>query len=47
MIGAKLMMEGTWSGQGVFCLEQLDPDPFMRDLERYGLPWQVRDSFDG
>ena len=44
MIGAKLMMEGKWRGRGVYCLEQLDPDPFMADLNRYGLPWHLRDS---
>ena len=41
MIGAKLMLTGQWRGAGVFNLEQLDPDPFMDDLTRYGLPWQV------
>lgn len=38
MIGAKLMLEGTWRGQGVFNIEQLDPDPFIADLNQYGLP---------
>ncbi len=23
-------------------MEQFDPDPFMDDLNRYGLPWEVR-----
>ncbi|AOS96670.1 Carboxynorspermidine synthase [Microbulbifer aggregans] len=40
MIGAKMMMEGKWMKPGVWNLEQLDPDPFMADLNRYGLPWQ-------
>ena len=40
MIGAKMMLTGKWSGQGVFNMEQLDPDPFMADLNRYGLPWK-------
>jgi len=22
-------------------MEQMDPDPFMDDLNRYGLPWKV------
>ncbi len=39
MIGAGLMCSGEWQGQGVFNVEQLDPDPFMRDLNRFGLPW--------
>ncbi len=38
MIGAKLMLEGTWKGQGVFNMEQFDPDPFIADLNQYGLP---------
>jgi saccharopine dehydrogenase (NAD+, L-lysine forming) len=41
MIGAKLMLEKTWAKPGVWNLEQLDPDPFMADMNRYGLPWQV------
>lgn len=39
MIGAKMILEGKWSGAGVFNMEQFDPDPFMADLMRYGLPW--------
>lgn len=48
MIGAKLMLEGTWQGQGVFNIEQMDPDPFMEGLNAYGLPWTVieLDSFE-
>ncbi|MDR2124722.1 MAG: saccharopine dehydrogenase family protein [Desulfovibrio sp.] len=38
-IGAKLVLEGAWKQPGVWNLEELDPDPFMRDLNRYGLPW--------
>ncbi len=41
MIGAKLMLEGKWQGKGVFNMEQLDPDPFMDELNKQGLPWKV------
>ena len=41
MIGAKMMVTGQWRGAGVFNMEQFDPDPFMEDLNRYGLPWRV------
>lgn len=41
MIGAKMMLTGKWSGQGVFNMEQLDPDPFMEALNEHGLPWVV------
>ena len=39
MIGAMLMLAGTWRGGGVFNMEQFDPDPFMDALNQYGLPW--------
>jgi saccharopine dehydrogenase (NAD+, L-lysine-forming) len=40
MIGAKMMLEKKWAGKGVFNMEQMDPDPFMEDLNQYGLPWK-------
>lgn len=41
MIGAKMMLEGKWMQSGVWNMEQLDPDPFMEDLNKYGLPWEI------
>jgi saccharopine dehydrogenase (NAD+, L-lysine forming) len=41
MIGAKMLLEKKWKGDGVFNIEQMDPDPFMDDLNQYGLPWKV------
>jgi saccharopine dehydrogenase (NAD+, L-lysine-forming) len=41
MIGAKMLLEGHWRRPGVWNVEQCDPDPFMEDMNRYGLPWQV------
>ncbi len=46
MIGAKLILEGTWREAGVWNIEQLDPDPFMAGLNEYGLPWQVTELTD-
>lgn len=43
MIGAMLMLKGTWQGKGVFNMEELDPDPFMDKLNLHGLPWVVED----
>jgi saccharopine dehydrogenase (NAD+, L-lysine-forming) len=40
MIGAMLIMNGTWKGEGVFTIEEFDPDPFMDALNTWGLPWQ-------
>ena len=42
MIGAKQVLEGTWRKPGVWNMEQHDPDPFMKDLNLYGLPWQEK-----
>ncbi|WP_417549612.1 saccharopine dehydrogenase family protein [Methylophaga sp.] len=41
MIGAKMMLEGKWKKPGVWNIEQFDPDPFMEDMNKYGLPWEV------
>lgn len=41
MIGAKLMLEGKWQAKGVYNMEQFDPDPFMEELNKQGLPWKV------
>lgn len=41
MIGAKMILEGKWKKPGVWNMEQFDPDPFMEDLNKYGLPWQI------
>ena len=43
MIGAKLMLEGKWSGSGVYNMEEFDPDPFMDELNKQGLPWQIKE----
>lgn len=41
MIGAKMILEGKWKKPGVWNIEQFDPDPFLDDMNKYGLPWQV------
>ena len=43
MIGAAMMLTGAWKGEGVFNMEQFDPDPFMEMLNAHGLPWQVKE----
>ncbi len=40
MIGASMLLTGTWKGQGVFNVEEFDPDPFMAALNKWGLPWK-------
>ena len=44
MIGAMMLMTGTWKGPGVFNIEEFDPDPFMDALNKWGLPW--KESYD-
>lgn len=43
MVGAKMMCEGSWLEPGVWNMEQFDPDPFLKDLGEYGLPWTCID----
>ncbi|MFH1567471.1 MAG: saccharopine dehydrogenase family protein [Gemmatimonadota bacterium] len=47
VIGALLMVTGVWRQPGVFNLEQLDPDPFMAELNRRGLPWTATEMEPG
>lgn len=39
MLGGAMMLSGKWSGKGVFNMEQFDPDPFMEEIGKWGLPW--------
>ncbi|MBP5709524.1 MAG: saccharopine dehydrogenase family protein [Bacteroidales bacterium] len=39
MLGAKMILTGKWNGKGVFNVEDFDPDPFMAEIGKYGLPW--------
>jgi saccharopine dehydrogenase (NAD+, L-lysine-forming) len=41
--GAVMMVTGKWKGAGVWNMEQLDPDPFLKDVAARGLPWQVEE----
>ena len=41
MIGAMLLMNGTWNKPGVHNIEEFDPDPFMDALNKWGLPWKI------
>ena len=38
MCAALLLLQGTWRKPGVYTVEELDPDPFLEALDRYGLP---------
>ena len=44
MIGAMLMLKGLWMKPGVWNCEEMDPDPFIEQMNKQGLP--VQDAVD-
>ena len=44
MIGTSMIMQGLWKGAGVFNVEDFDPDPYMEELNKWGLPWIVDEN---
>ena len=44
MIGAMMLLTKTWDKKGVFNIEEFDPDPFMKALNKWGLPWVVEEN---
>jgi saccharopine dehydrogenase (NAD+, L-lysine-forming) len=43
VVGAKMILTKKWAGKGVMNVEQFDPDPFLEELAKQGLPWHVRE----
>lgn len=41
--GALMVMKGLWSGTGVINVEEFNPDPFLEELAKQGLPWHVKE----
>lgn len=39
--GAMMIMKGIWTGKGVFNVEQLQPEPFLQEVAKQGLPWHA------
>jgi len=46
MLGSKMVLTGKWSGAGVFNVEEFDPDPFMEEIGKHGLPWNEEFNID-
>lgn len=44
MIGGMMILKGLWKKPGVYNVEEFDPDPFMDELNKCGLPW--KESFN-
>ncbi|PIR31755.1 MAG: saccharopine dehydrogenase [Alphaproteobacteria bacterium CG11_big_fil_rev_8_21_14_0_20_44_7] len=42
-VGAIMALQGKWAGEGVFNVEQFDPDPFLETLAQHGLEWHVEE----
>jgi saccharopine dehydrogenase (NAD+, L-lysine-forming) len=40
MIGAAMLISGKWNLKGVRNVEEFDPDPFMAELNKFGLPFK-------
>lgn len=48
VVGAIMMAKGHWGKEpGVWNVEQLDPDPFMAEIAKQGLPWHVKELASG
>jgi saccharopine dehydrogenase (NAD+, L-lysine-forming) len=43
MVAAMMVVRGQWKKAGVVNIEQLDPDPFLEELGKNGLPWHVKE----
>ncbi len=44
--GALMFFKGLWSGKGVFNVEEFDPDPFLAELSKQGLPFEELHDID-
>ena len=45
-IGALMFFKGLWRKPGVYNVEEFDPDPFMEQLMKQGLPWHEEFGLD-
>jgi saccharopine dehydrogenase-like NADP-dependent oxidoreductase len=47
VLGLELLARGEWGGAGVYVPEQLDPDPYMAALDRWGIHWAIEEREPG
>lgn len=45
-IGAMMYLQNAWKKPGVFNVEEFNPDPFMEQLNKLGLPWHEQVNID-
>jgi saccharopine dehydrogenase (NAD+, L-lysine-forming) len=44
-VGAMMYLKGLWTGAGVFNVEEFNPDPFLEEVAKQGLPWiEIHDA---
>ena len=46
MVGAMMFLTGKWAKAGVYNVEEFDPDPFLAELAKDGLPWNEKFNLD-
>jgi saccharopine dehydrogenase (NAD+, L-lysine-forming) len=46
MVGAMMFLSGKWVKPGVNNVEEFDPDPFLTELAKDGLPWNEKFNLD-
>jgi saccharopine dehydrogenase (NAD+, L-lysine forming) len=46
MIGAMMILTKKWNKNGVYNVEEFNPDPFMEQLNKCGLPWHEKFDID-
>ncbi|MDE5927745.1 MAG: saccharopine dehydrogenase family protein, partial [Duncaniella sp.] len=46
MVGAMMFLTGKWVKPGVNNVEEFDPDPFLAELAKDGLPWNESFNID-
>ncbi|MFW5753902.1 MAG: saccharopine dehydrogenase family protein [Marinilabiliaceae bacterium] len=45
-VGAMMYLKGIWKQPGVHNVEEFDPDPFLEELGKQGLPWHEQHDID-
>lgn len=46
MTGAMMFLKGVWQKPGVHNVEEFDPDPFLEQVAKSGLPWHEQFNID-
>jgi saccharopine dehydrogenase (NAD+, L-lysine-forming) len=40
---AIMVAKNIWGGKGVYNIEEMNPDPFLEELSKQGLPWHIKE----